>query len=62
MYSRSHCFARMPNSAAARLSTRLTKKRALIQRADVEGVNSADATMLAMVALNVEGLTEVPPS
>lgn len=39
MYSRSHCLARMPKNAAARLKTRLMKMRALIHRAEVGGMN-----------------------
>ncbi len=38
-YSRIHCLAKMPNSAEARLKTRLKNHRTLIHLADAEGWN-----------------------
>ena len=55
MYSRSHCLTKMPKSAAARLSTRLMKKRILIHRAEVEGTNTVEDKMTETVSLNEAG-------
>ena len=52
IYSRNHCLARIPNRAAARLRTRLTKNRALIQRAAVREVDGEETTSGATVLLN----------
>ena len=52
MYSRSHCLVRIPNRAAARLKTRLTKKRPLIHLTAVRDIDGEEATSGATVALN----------
>ena len=44
MYSRSHCLAMMPNRAAAKLRTRLTKNRALMHREEL-GMPEGGGTM-----------------
>lgn len=45
----------MPNNAAARLRTRLRKKSALIQRAEVGGVKLEDVRREENVLLKAEG-------
>lgn len=50
-YSRIHCFAKIPSSAAARLNTRLRKKSALIQRSAADAPKGGEPTSEVMVAL-----------
>lgn len=57
MYSRTHCLAMMPNKAAARLSTRLKKKSALIHRADEDGDRDGGSRRGFMVAFMKGGMS-----
>lgn len=61
MYSRSHCLARMPKDAEARLRTRLMKKRQLIQRIARDGadVGESGETRYEMVELIGMGIDDV---
>lgn len=49
-YSRIHCFAKIPSSAAARPRTRLRKKSVLIQRSAVDAAKGGESTSEVIVA------------
>lgn len=56
MNSRIHCLARMLNSAAARLRTRLVNRSALIQCAEADGENGWESRTEVMVMVRVGGM------
>ena len=57
MYSRNHCLAKMPKIAAARLRTRMMKKRQLIHRAAIREVDGEEAASGATVLLNAAAIS-----